>query len=80
MTRTKTLASFRTLADSELTSVAGAHGRHHHKKHYKEPGFGWGSLVNSQSNVTGPIIQIAIGNSGPVTQVVGVSQSNQASF
>ena len=78
--KTTALKALRTLGDDELSTVSGAHGRGHAYGKYKHLLPWYGSLTNTQSNVTGPIVQIAIGNSGPVTQAVGVSQSNSASF
>jgi hypothetical protein len=82
------------LDDDALSEVAGArHGRRrrrHGHGHCHDHGGGGGgggdleallsSLGNFQTNVSGPIIQIAIGNLGDVTQIASVSQSNSASF
>jgi hypothetical protein len=83
------------LADEDLGTVSGArcNGRRRRRRHghghdHDHGGGGGGldleallsSLGNFQTNVTGPIIQIAIGNGGDITQIVSISQSNSASF
>jgi hypothetical protein len=80
------------LDDDALGEVSGArhgHGRRRRRRHghcHDHGGGGLdlesllGSLGNFQTNVSGPIIQIAIGNLGDVTQIASVSQGNSASF
>jgi hypothetical protein len=72
----KSLLAPMPLADEELTAVAGA--KKGHKKHGLS--FDASPITNTQTNVSGPIIQIAVGNLGDVTQVAGVAQSNSVSF
>jgi hypothetical protein len=70
----KTLAPM-PLADEELTAVAGA------KKGGKYGmWFDASPVTNVQTNVSGPIVQIAALNGGDVTQLAGVLQSNSVSF
>jgi hypothetical protein len=73
----KSLRAPMPLADEELSIVAGAkrgHGRGPKLAFRDSP------VTNIQTNVSGPIIQIAAGNGGDVTQVAGVLQSNSVSF
>ncbi len=67
----KTLAP---IADADLALVSGG------KKHGHGPSFSYSPVAIAQTNVGGPIVQIAIGNSGDVTQNAGFSQSNSVSF
>jgi hypothetical protein len=64
------------LADEELVAVAGA------KKGHKKYGLSFlnSPITNTQTNVSGPIVQLALGNEGDVTQAAFVSQSNSVSF
>lgn len=62
------------LADEDLAAVSGA-------KKGGVPAWMYGSpITNQQTNVSGPIVQIAVGNSGPVSQLALVQQGNVASF
>jgi hypothetical protein len=72
----KSLRAPMPLADEALTAVAGAKGG----KYGAKLSFWDSPVTNVQTNVSGPIVQIAALNGGDVTQVAGVLQSNSVSF
>jgi hypothetical protein len=64
------------LADESLTAVAGAkRGRRGPKLSFRNS-----PVTNTQSNTSGAIVQIALGNEGDVSQGAYVEQSNSISF
>jgi hypothetical protein len=64
------------LADEALTAVAGAkRGKRGPKLSFRNS-----PLTNTQSNTSGAIVQLALGNEGDVTQEAYVEQSNSISF
>ncbi len=71
----KSLLAPMPLADEELTAVAGAKKGHKHGLSFLNS-----PVTNTQTNLSGPIVQLALGNEGDVTQAAFVTQSNSVSF
>jgi hypothetical protein len=69
----KSLLAPMPLADEALTVVSGAR-RRASKLFRNSP------VTNVQGNFSGPIVQVAEGNYGDVTQAAFVAQSNSVSF
>jgi hypothetical protein len=62
------------LADESLTAVAGAKGGKYGMWFDASP------VTNVQTNVSGPVIQIAALNGGDLAQLAGVLQGNAVKF
>ncbi|MGE5434886.1 MAG: hypothetical protein ACM3S3_08905 [Candidatus Doudnabacteria bacterium] len=59
------------LSDDALATVSGATGQ---SWYFGSP------ITNVQTNVAGPVVQLAVLNGGAVAQAVGLVQGNFASF
>jgi hypothetical protein len=72
----KTTLATMILADESLAAVAGAkRGRRAPKLSFRDS-----PVTNTQSNTSGAIVQLALGNGGHVDQYAEVVQSNSIEF